>query len=276
MSVAEAASEPAFAPGVRYDLAHDDYLRLPALGSSDIKRILRSPAHYRAAADDTADAADALLFGTAVHMGAFEPARFEREVVALPDVDRRTKAGKAEHDAFVLAHPGALLLPAADLERARRVVAALHEHSAAAHLLRDGVPEVSLQWVDEATGAPCKARVDWLRPDGSMVDLKTARDASPLGFGRAIGQYGYAIQDAHYSAGGTVALRQRPPYFAFIAAEKDPPYAVGVYVLDDEAVAAAEARRRGALERWAECTRTGRWPAYSDLIETITLPKWAL
>jgi divinyl protochlorophyllide a 8-vinyl-reductase len=41
-----------------------------------------------------------------------------------------------------------------------------------------------------------------------VVDLKTGRDASPTGFARAIGQYGYALQAAWYLAGARAVLRE--------------------------------------------------------------------
>ena len=35
------------------------------------------------------------------------------------------------------------------------------------------------------------------------------------------------------------------------------------------------ARNRRALEVFAECTATGRWPGYSDEIAYLSLPAWA-
>jgi hypothetical protein len=138
------------------------------------------------------------------------------------------------------------------------------------------VAEVTLQWVDADSGAPCRARLDWLAADGGVLDLKSTVDASPAGFANAIARYSYHLQEVHYRAGCEAVLGQQPPYFAFCAVEKVEPFVVGVYVLDADSLTGAWARREDALRRWAECNRTGRWPAYSDLIETITLPKWAI
>jgi hypothetical protein len=267
---------PAFAPGVDYAMPADLYHAIPAVGSSGLKSFLRSPAHYRARLAQPAEPTDAQALGTAVHLAVLEPERFEREVVAAPKFDRRTTAGKAAAAEFDAAHAGRLVLAADVHETACRVRDAVRSHPAAALLLAHGAPEVSLQWIDEASGVPCKSRLDWLAPDHSVVDLKTARDASPLGFGRAIGQYGYAIQQAVYVAGVRAALGAEPPMFAFVAVETEPPFAVGVYVLDDDAVAAAEVRVAEALARFAQCRAADTWPAYGDLIQTITLPRWAL
>src|SRR5690606_27628933 len=53
--------------------------------------------------------------------------------------------------------------------------------------------EVSI--IQDVQGVPCRARFDLY--DGiNAGDLKTARDASPRGFNRSVGAYGYHIQQA--------------------------------------------------------------------------------
>lgn len=271
-----ASISPTFAPGVAYGMPDALYRALPALGSSDVKRLLRSPAHYRAASESADEPTDAQRLGTAVHLAVLEPERFATDVLVSPKFDRRTKAGKKAAAEFELRAAGRLALAADEHDTARCVADAVRAHPAASYLLAEGAPEVSLQWRDEATGTPCKARIDWLRPDHGIVDLKSARDASPLGFGRAIAQYGYAVQLAHYTAGARQVLRVEPPLFAFIAVETAPPFAVGVYVLDDDACVAAAGRVAEAMARYRDCSASGVWPAYSELIQTVTLPKWAL
>jgi exodeoxyribonuclease VIII len=107
-----------------------------------------------------------------------------------------------------------------------------------------------------------------------LADLKTTRDASPRGFGSAIANYGYAIQAAHYIA-GCRSVGHEIENFVFLAVEKEPPYAVGCYVLTPDVLASAETKRLALLDLLATCRATNRWPAYSDRIETISLPAWA-
>lgn len=263
---------PAFTPGIDWSLPADIYHAIPACGSGDVKRLLRSPAHYRAGSQP---ASDALEVGHSLHLSVFEPARFAAEVVAAPKVDRRTTAGKAAYAAFEAEHAGKTVLSAADMDVVLQASAAVRSHRGAATLLDAGAPEVSLQWADAATGTPCKARIDWLRPDGVLLDLKSTRDASPDGFAREIVRYGYHLQAAHYLTGARTVLAEPVSAFVLIGVEKEPPYAVGVYVLDDDAVVRAAERVSVALARWAECTSAGAWPAYGDLIQPIQLPAWA-
>ena len=262
-------------PLIDWMMPADEYHALAALGSSDVKAILRSPAHFKARAEDEDEPTEAKLIGTALHMAVFEPARFADEVVASPKFDRRTKSGKALADEFDAAHAGRLVLSREDFDTVVCCGDAVRAHRGASTLLAAGQPEVTFQWTDAESGAPCKARVDWLRPDGVLVDLKSTRDASPAGFVREIVRFGYHLQAAHYMAGARVVLQEPPQAFVMIAVEKEPPFACGVYVLDDDARVRAADRVAAALMRWAECNAAGSWPAYSDLIEPITLPAWA-
>lgn len=140
-------------------------------------------------------------------------------------------------------------------------------------------------------------------------DLKTTEDASPEGFAKSIANWRYDVQHAYYIDGTRLALEQGkcnppqegtaelsvywtdpvtgvlcrcrpdfwrgyPKHFAFIAVEKKPPYAVGVYVLDSEGVDIGRAQYQHDLRIYAECVRTGEWPGYGDKIQTISLPAW--
>lgn len=58
--------------------------------------------------------------------------------------------------------------------------------------------------------------------------------------------------------------------------EKLPPFAVAVYRIDEDALEAGRRMYRRALRLWAECLDRGIWPGYSDRIESISLPAWAL
>jgi hypothetical protein len=115
----------------------------------------------------------------------------------------------------------------------------------------------------------CKCRPDWF--DGTtIVDLKTCQDASPASFAKAVANFGYQIQAAHYLA-GTLATR-----FIFVAVEKTAPYAIGVYELNTEALIHGSIARHNALQRIQDCRAINEWPGYTDGIQTLQLPGWAL
>src|SRR5690606_29882199 len=129
---------------------------------------------------------------------------------------------------------------------------------------------------DDETGVACRARFDWLTDSGDRalaVDYKTTTDASPRGFASSVAKFGYYQQDPFY-LDALVALGHDEPGSVFVAQEKEPPYSVGVYELrhaDREM-----GRERNALARqiFRDCTEAGVWPAYSDDIQLLDLPRW--
>lgn len=98
------------ASGIDYAMPQADYLALEALGSSDIKRLLRSPAHYLAERNKVTEPTDSMVIGSAIHLAVLEPARFAAEVVQRPTFDRRTTIGKAAFAAWSAEHAGRLAL----------------------------------------------------------------------------------------------------------------------------------------------------------------------
>lgn len=158
---------------------------------------------------------------------------------------------------------------------ARYVRDAIFRHAPAAELLRIGIAEQTIFFDDDETGVACKCRPDWLATDARfVVDLKTSRDASPAGFGRSAWSYRYDVQAAFYYDGLTAATGELYDGFAFIASEKERPFAVKVYYMDDDDFRVGRRRYSANLETYAECLRTGIWPAYGDRVGRIQLPSF--
>ena len=61
----------------------------------------------------------------------------------------------------------------------------------------------------------------------------------------------------------------------FVAIEKKPPYAVGVYTLDDLAKVEGEMRFKENLLTYKQALEENAWHAFSPKIETLSLPSWA-
>lgn len=209
-----------------------------------------------------------MRLGSLVHCAVLEPHELPHRYMRIPDgLDRRTKDGKAAW--LELERSGLDLIKAADWDVAMAMADATLLHPAASELLTipDGMAELSFWWSDG--DLRCKCRPDWLAGD-VIVDLKTTTDASPLGFARAVVNFGYHLQAAHYLAGVGAAR------FVFIAVEKAPPYAVGVYELDAAALATGEQLRQEALHLIRQCRQADQWPGYGDNCQTLALPKWAV
>jgi len=250
-------------------ISNADYHADPAISASQLKTVMQSPYHYwsryldpdRVAMAPTA----AMRFGSLAHCAVLEPDELSKRYQLAPD--RRTKEGKAA--VVEMAAAGIEAVSEADMVLAVNMAVAVHGHPTAGALLQSGQAEQSFWWDDIATGMRCKCRPDWF--DGTtIVDLKTCQDASPTGFAKAVANFGYSIQAAHYLA-GTLATR-----FIFVAVEKTAPYAIGVYELDTEALIHGSIARHNALQILQDCKAVNDYPGYTDGIQTLQLPGWAL
>ena len=113
-------------------------------------------------------------------------------------------------------------------------------------------------------------------PAGTAYRKITARSAHPAAIRKHMTDYGYHISAAQYGDGARALGLDDDPGFLFVFQEKTAPYLVTVAQLDDGAIQAGREQMAAACEIWRDCTATGIWPGYSDGIETITLPPWAV
>jgi hypothetical protein len=257
-----------------------EYHAHPAISKSHLDQVAKSPLHYWARHLDpnrvVPEPTPAMAIGSAVHTHVLELDQWDARYVSAPDgIDRRTKAGKAEWEAFTAAATGRTVLPKVDADLVMRMAQSVFSHPAAAMLLAlPGKAETTHLWTDAATGLQCKCRPDWLTDDGRLlVDLKTTEDAS-RGFAKSIAQWRYHVQASWYLDGIEQATGTRPEQFLFLCVEKKAPYAVAVYAADAEMIAAGAQAAARDLNVLATCKAAGAWPGYSDQIEPISLPPW--
>ena len=265
---------PAVAPGMYPDMGESEYFALHAFSNSAASRLLMSEAHYHHYRLHGIEQTPAMLLGKLVHTLVLEPELANVRYAIKPDCDRRTKDGKAAYEAFLAEKGSRDEVSANDVGQARSIAAAVAAHPAASIILKGLETEVSILW--QQHGIPCKARIDLPRT-ALLADLKTTNDASKSAFARSCATLGYHRQAAHYLDGYEAVTGDKPAGMLFVVVEKEPPYAVGVYELDDIELGRAQIAR--AAKRWHEY-----WDApdddrrivngYSPLVERIALPQW--
>ncbi len=257
---------------IRYDLSNAEYHAHSAISKSGLDRIDQSPAHYKSWLTEPRKETPALVFGSAAHCWILETDEvLHRYVIAPQGIDRRTKDGKAQ--LAELEASGKTIISAEDAETLKNMMVSVLAHPVANELLDDGIAESSV--FAELLGVSVKCRPDWLHDNSVIVDLKTTDNAGPNAFAKSCATYRYHCQASFYSdicreAGIDVKA------FVFIAVEKAPPYAVSVYELDADSIEVGRTLYQRNLETYRRCLETDHWPAYSDAIETLRLPLWAM
>jgi hypothetical protein len=239
-----------------------------ALSASGARKLLASPARFRYELDHPRPPTRVFDLGHAAHrvvLGAGD------ELDILDYGDYRTKA--AQGAARAARAMGKTPVLTHEWAQVREMHAAVLAHPLASRLLTGGQAEAPMRWIDDATGIPCRALVDYLRPPW-LVDYKTTESASREHLARAVRRYGYHVQAWWYLDGARALELDELPAFVFIAQEKTPPFLVRVFDLADEwfAVAAGDARR--AREMFRDCSKTDLWPGYPNRVATIDAPRY--
>jgi hypothetical protein len=245
------------------------YDGIQALNQSGAKELLKSPAHYQAYLSRTREESKALRVGTAVHKLALEGLDAYNATHAIaPDVDKRTKEGKAEWAEFVTANEGKAILTAEEGALVDAVA-----NSAAACMKNNGIvlTKTEVMFTAFLGDTLVKCAIDGISDDGYIYDLKTCEDASPRGFLSACRKYNYGLQSYFYRHAVESAYKCRVLGFRFIAVEKEPPYAHAVYELGPELMTSAAFDFERALTLYKECTASGNWPGYQTEITTIDI-----
>jgi len=269
-------TKPCIVGGMDEDWYHSDFGPVPegSLSSSGAKLLLppNCPAIFDHQRRHGKRPTKAMELGTVVHgmvLGTGQP-------VDVHDYkDWTTKAAKeAKAKAIAAGHVPMLVHQHAEAEA---IAQAVMEHPTAGALFAEGDAELSGFWQDEEFGVWRRCRWDWLTPWGEIGDLKTCASASPADIAKAMFNYGYYMQNAFYRDGYTALFGEEPRDFlnVFVSTSPDEPYLITIARLPDEHVELGRQRNRDALERYADCTAAGVWPAWSEDIIEIGLPYWA-
>ena len=256
-------------------ISFSEYRSRPGLNSHYLIDILKSPALAKYNKDHDSDS-PALKFGRAFHTAILEPDELlNRYAVKPADLKRNTKAGKAAYKE--LEASGKEILDADEFNRIGAMQHAIYSHPISSKFFGAITQtELSLFWRDE-NGHENKARLDAVYKPGALVarnailDVKTCVNANPRAFQRAIDNYGYALQAAHYLEGAN-ACELKLGVFLIIAVESEPPHQVAVYQLDQDYLDICSQKLARARDLHRECTRTGIWPGHEEKIHKVLTP----
>ncbi|MDD2742061.1 MAG: PD-(D/E)XK nuclease-like domain-containing protein [Rhodocyclaceae bacterium] len=245
------------------------------VSSSGLKKILVSPLHYQAYLTGKSEETTALRVGTAIHTALLEPHLFDSSYVVAPTVDRRTKDGKAQWEAFMATLGTKSLVTEAERSMIDGIVAQVRQHKMANTLLGMGKAEQSIFWTDEETGIRCKVRPDSLS-SYAILDVKSTESAHRDEFPRSCVRYGYDLSAAMYQE-GVRQLTGETVDFVFLAVEKSNPHLCALYKASEEMMVSGYAKFRNALRILAECRASGVWGGYQPEgdYELIDWPRYA-
>jgi exodeoxyribonuclease VIII len=229
-----------------------------------------------------------MLRGQLAHAAILEPDALSTRYIVVPeDAPRRptaaqwnaakpnesSRAAMAWWTEFNARAEGREIITAEEWATASAQLTAIRANPALADILRSGESEVSLFWVDPDTGLACKARIDWLASDGRVLELKTAADESPNGFGRAAARMRYDLQRAHYLS-GLLACGIESPSWTWAAVSNEAPALAVAYDLTAELEMQSFEDHAELMQSLAQCEASDNWPAYGNGILELDFPAY--
>lgn len=259
-------------------MTEKEYRAHPAVSRSQLFKIRESPEKFKYFEDNPEPPTSALIFGQLLHAMVLQPYTVGNDFAEAPNVDRRTRDGKAQWAAFETYAEGKMIVTS-DMALAAVEMALKLDRTEFATKLLSGEKEVPYFWTDDLTGEECKCRADCITNINGIdiiVDLKTAENADTDTFMRHAIKYGYDLQAAMYSE-GVRKCTGKECAFVFIVIEKKPPYAVNILQADKAFVTHGFDMFRELLGIYHECKQTGNWYGYlgkHDIINNLALPAY--
>lgn len=215
----------------------------PGYSSTTLKRILKESFNHWY--EGKSKQSEALEFGSAFHLWVSEPEAFRDECIIMHVESKK----EAQWQQAKKSKGSKLLITGQEFDAIRRMTDKVMSHPDAAPLVTSSHKELSFFSRDKETGLLKKARVDLINGH-AISDLKSTTSASKDEFERDARKYLYRISAAYYlevvnEVWPTKSYRD----FYLIACEKEPPFEVAVYRIDDRSIAAGIEDVRAALRK---------------------------
>ena len=267
----------------------EQYHANPAISHSKLECYRRRPAlyfkKYVAKTLPPPEDTSAFRLGSAVHCAVLEEKEFSTRYILKPDLERRTKEGKAAYAEFAAQHADKTLLDADEMQQVVAMREAVAAHPLASQLLGDGLAETT--WRKEQPNAlgALQCRTDWFSSlgcelsDGKpyALDIKTVESLDSdafRNFERAAFNYGYHRQAGFYLPLINEIFQWSVAKMYYVAVEKCEPYGVAVYTLSDEAIARGQDENIADLVRLKRSLETNDWPNIDPTLHELKLPAW--
>ncbi|HEX7906737.1 MAG TPA: PD-(D/E)XK nuclease-like domain-containing protein [Paraburkholderia sp.] len=264
----------------KVDISNDDYHAGPGISKSHLDEVAdKSMLHYWQKYINPNRPPelekDHLLVGQATHAAILEPDLFTSQFVESPAFNMRTKDGKQMFANFVEENPGKQILHPEDYKMCLDMRDAVYRHPVAPGLLAGGKTEQSFYVTDKETGELIKCRFDFLQDGGALaVDLKSTKNASRTGFARDAANFRYDIAPAWYFDVLRQLYGEVPKHWVWLAIEKEPPFAIGIYYARPADVARAHECARRDFNRIVTAKKENHWPDYGQEALPLDFPSW--
>lgn len=263
-------------------ITSEEYDAFPAIRSSSLQPMLKSPMHFRYKLSASYEETKSLINGRMLHMAILEKDLFLDSFVVMPDFgDLRSKANKEAKKNWCDQRVGKTFLTQDMFDAVSGMATSISLNEDAMSFLKDGFAETGFFCNDPLTGIALKSKPDFIHANYlTMIDVKTTRDISDWSFANSIKNYGYAFQFGFYIEVVKIITGVDVRFPVIIAVENEPPYDCQPFLLDDETVDYGRSQFRKSINKLKHCMdllASGKNPFINNnKIKSIGLPHYIL
>lgn len=260
---------------IQYDLTMEEYLKHPALNSSKLKLMLKTPLDFKEGLEEESGDTKSTILGTAVHTLLLESKTFDdRYALQTEDFgDKRAGEGKKRWDAFKKENAHKSVLGREESLFLQKLKAKVRQNTSLRLLIAGGKSEVT--GFAQIEGLDLKARGDLLARD-TIWDVKTTTDGvDDYNLYRTIKKYRYDFQAAHYL---TVFNRLIGSFrnFGWIFVDtSSPAQHIRLIKAPEIMIRKALYDHGNVLDMIRDCMKDDVWAGYSQHPVELEMPYWA-
>ena len=253
-----------------------DYHSIDALSNSSLSLLKASPAKFFAvyiAKTLKQEETDAMRLGSAVHMLALEPEKFDERYAILEGpinpstgkpFGRDSKKFSDWLEGAKAAEPRVVLL-AEEFQSSLEIAKAFQSHPEILRMMASTVEKIyergfELSYILEGEDPiKLKCKPDCVIPsEGLIIDLKTTSDPNPDAWKWSAEDFGYHRQAAIYLE-AMQSLYGKQFRFLFGVVRSKPPYEVGVYELSQRSIDRGWSEVTALIEEYKHRKANGDW-----------------
>ena len=252
-----------------------DYHAIKALSNSSLSVLKESPAKFYkrfVTGEMKGQESDAMLLGSAVHMLALEPERFDAEyriesgpfnATTGKPFGRDTKKFEAWLDEEKNLDNRKILIKS-EFENSLAIAKAFQAHPEIAAIMASRAEklfesEYFMEYDIEGRIVELKCKIDFVCPSERLiVDLKSSHDPSPYAWGWSADDHGYHRQAAIYSDAMEAKYGEPFKFFFGVVRSKEP-YEAAVYELDAESIQRGRVEYEALIEEYIDRKASNDW-----------------
>ena len=242
------------------DIPMQDYRQMEGLSKHELDNFAVAPRYYVHRKSQEWKPSRSMEIGTLIHSVVLE-GRIDYAVG--PEVDRRTKAGKEEWQAFCEDNLGKIIINKDEEAVVRGCFDACAPLMEKCAFTCEDI-EASMFW--ERDGVQCKGRPDLIATingETCIVDLKTTNDIR--NFDSSFHRFRYDVQAAWYQYGLTESLGLKTaPGFWFLVVDTEAPHLVQFMRPSSDVLANANAKIEQELAHFKRCQVAQEWPGLPE------------